>query len=118
MSLNELLRGVVFGCDAIGALIMDQDGIVVDEFRSDDLFDLQGCAVEYSAAIRETRHATDLLDGGALEELSIATQRLNIFVRALDEGLVLLLFQPREAVCGKARYLMRRDLHLFRDALR
>ena len=117
MSLNDLLRDLVYGCGALGALIMDNDGIPIDEFCSDDLFDLQGCAVEYVTVIRETRHAASILEGGSFEELAILTENLRVLVRDISDGLVLLMVLAGDGTYGKARYLMRRDLHSFREML-
>jgi predicted regulator of Ras-like GTPase activity (Roadblock/LC7/MglB family) len=117
MSLKDLLRDLVYGCGALGALVMDDDGISLDEFLRDDLFDLQGCAVEYVSAIRETRHATTLLESGGVEEMAILTENLRVLIRTIAGGLVLLLVQAGEGNYGKARYLMRRDLHKFQELL-
>jgi predicted regulator of Ras-like GTPase activity (Roadblock/LC7/MglB family) len=117
MLLNVLLRDLVNGSGALGALVMDGDGIAIDEFLSDDLFDLQGCAVEYIAVIRETRHASTLLECGCLEELAIMTESLQVLVRTITEDLVLLVVQAGDGNYGKSRYLMRRDLHKFRELL-
>ncbi len=113
MSLSELLRELVTGCDALGALIMDADGIPLAEFRSDELFDLQGCSVECLSIIRESCHATSLLESGGLEELALLTGKFRFLVTPLDDGIWLFLVQPADGIYGKARYLMRLLRHRF-----
>jgi predicted regulator of Ras-like GTPase activity (Roadblock/LC7/MglB family) len=117
MSLKELLRDLVYGCDAVGAVVMDADGIAIDEFLSDDLFDLQGCSVEFVSIIRETCHATALLESGGVNEMAILTKNFRILIRILADGLTLFLVQAGDGNYGKARYLMRRDRHKFIEVL-
>ena len=117
MSLKELLRDLVYGCGALGALVMDADGITIDDFQNDDLFDLQGCSVEFVSIIRETCHATNLLESGGVEELAVLTDSLRVLIRTLTDGLTLFLVQAGDGNYGKARYLMRRDRHKFVELL-
>ena len=117
MSLKELLRDLVYGCDALGALVMDADGITIDEFRSDDLFDLQGCSVEFVSIIRGAHHATTLLESGGVEEMAILTENIRILIRTIADGVTLFLVQTGDGNYGKARYLMRRYQHKFVEIL-
>lgn len=117
MPLNELLRDLVNECGALGALVMAADGITVDEYRSDDLFDLQGCSVEFVSTLKETHHTTALLDSGEVEELAILTENLRFLIRPLADGLTLFLVLAGDGNYGKARYLMRRDCHKFVELL-
>jgi len=117
MSLKDLLRDLVYGCGALGALVMDADGITIDEFCSDDLFDLQGCSVEFVSIIRETCNATALLESGGVEEMAVLTENLRVLIRTLADGLALFLVQARDGNYGKARYLMRRDRYKYLELL-
>lgn len=116
MTLQELLRGLVYDSGALGALAMTADGDTVAEFRSDDLFDLQGCATECAALLSVARQASAHLESGGLEELSFVTERLRIVMMTVTWRLSLLLVLPAGAVQGRAVYLMRRDRHRFADA--
>ncbi len=117
MSLNELLRNLVCDCGALGALVMTADGFPLEEYRSDDLFDLDGCAVEFASFLADTRHVTTLLENGGVEELSLLTERIRVVIRTLSVGMAFFLVLPADAPYGKARYLMRRDQHKILEAM-
>lgn len=109
MSLNNLLRELSYESGALGALVMTADGVPVGDFRSDDLFDLEGCAEEFAPVLSHVRHVTALLESGGVEELTVRTDRLRVMIATLSEDLALVMVLPGDAGYGRARYLMRRD---------
>ena len=118
MPLNELLRDLVNGCGALSALVMTADGFPLEEFRSPDPFDLDGCSVAFATILKDTLKLAQSLRSGSLEELTLQTEKLRFIVRSLSGGAALLLLLPVDGACGKARYLLSRDLPKFSEALK
>jgi predicted regulator of Ras-like GTPase activity (Roadblock/LC7/MglB family) len=111
MTFREALAAVVNGTPgARAAVVMDTDGIPVEEFRSDDeAIDLPSIAVEFQRVLAEARKVADTADAdpsGELEELVLQTSRGQLFFRALDDDYFLVVALERNGFLGKARYLV------------
>ncbi len=117
MSLNELLRDLVNGCGALGALVMTSDGFPLDEFRRDSLFDPEGCSRQFSGILRETLRLTPCPGNGGVKELSLLTEEFRFVIRIMADDVALLLVLPSDGEYGKARYLLARDLRKFSEGV-
>jgi predicted regulator of Ras-like GTPase activity (Roadblock/LC7/MglB family) len=118
MSIRETLKDVVENVEgALAAMIMAYDGIPIDEITVlQSEFDLQSLSVEYATVLKEIKRSTELVKAGAMEEVSIATNRIRVAFRVLNEDLFAVLIMTRDGNFGKGRYLLRlKSYELLRD---
>jgi predicted regulator of Ras-like GTPase activity (Roadblock/LC7/MglB family) len=119
MSYKESLAtitGEVGG--GLAAMIMGYDGIPIDEYLLEGTpFDLQLLAVEYANLLRDIRRTVEILENGAMQEVSIATDRLRVLIRAINPEFFLALVITADGNYGKGRYLLAREAFKLRDEL-
>ena len=111
MSYKESLKTVTESVGGgLAAIIMGYDGIPIDEYLVDSTqFDLQLLTVEYASLLRDIRRTVELLENGAMEEVSIATDRLRVLVRVINDQFFLVLVITVDGNYGKGRYLLNRE---------
>ena len=116
---NEILQRIVDGTSgALGAILMGYDGIAIDQyFKASEELDLSLVAVEYSNVLKEIRRTAEILDTGAMEEVSIKTERLMVIIRTLNDEYFMALTLERDGNFGKGRYLLMREAPRLREAL-
>lgn len=114
-SLKNITESVGGG---LAAIIMGYDGIPIDEYLVDSTqFDLQLLTVEYANLLRDIRRTVELLENGAMEEVSIATDRLRVLVRVINDQFFLVLVITADGNYGKGRYLLNREALKLKDDL-
>jgi predicted regulator of Ras-like GTPase activity (Roadblock/LC7/MglB family) len=59
-----------------------------------------------------------LLENGAMEEVSIATDRLRVLVRVINEEFFMVLIITADGNYGKGRYLLSREAFKLKDDLK
>lgn len=106
---KDLLREVVENADgAIAGVLMDYEGFAVDSWARDDAaVDIQTVGMELSVVLKDVRRASEQLEAGGANEISIQTDRLVTVVRMLNAEYVVALALTPEANHGKARFLLR-----------
>lgn len=108
MSIREILKDVVENVEgALAAMIMAYDGISIDEttvLQSE--FDLQSLSVEYATVLKEIKRTVELVRAGAMEEVSIATNRTRVAFRVLNDDLFAVLIMTSDGNFGKGRYML------------
>lgn len=116
---NRILQSIVEGTGGgIGAVLMGYDGIPIDQYFSEDEgSDLQAMAVEYANILKEIRKAADILGTGAMEEVSIKTERFHVILRILTEDYFVALTLEPGGNFGKGRFLLMREASPLREAL-
>lgn len=116
---GEILQGIVDGTGgALGAILMGYDGIAIDQhFKVREGVDLSLVAVEYSNVLREIRRTAEILNTGAMEEVSVKTERLMVIIRTLSDEYFIALTLERDGNFGKGRYLLMREAPRLREAL-
>ena len=109
MSIRESLKAIVENVDgSLAAVIMAYDGIPIDEVSAEQSeFDMQLLSVEYATVLKEIKRAVDVIKMGELEEVSIATSRICVVVRVLNEDLFTALIMKRDGNIGKGRYMLK-----------
>jgi len=111
MPYRESLKALTESADgSMAAIIMGYDGIPIDEYMVSDIpFDMQLVAVEYANLLRDVRRTVELLENGVMEEVSIATERLRVLVRIINNDFFLVLVMVANGNFGKGRYLLTRE---------
>ena len=97
---------------ALGALVIAEDGIVVERHLVDPAIDLELASVELVGAAREMRRATMEVEAGELDEMSVANRGRLALLRRIGPGYYLLLFMAPTALVGRGRYELRRAAHV------
>lgn len=106
--LEKIHKGVD---GALAITIMGMDGLPVDSLQPsvsehEDL-DVNSLLIEYSSLLAQVKNSAQMFAAGGLEELSIASERLTMIIRPVnDEYFVALALMPG-ANFGKGRYLLR-----------
>jgi predicted regulator of Ras-like GTPase activity (Roadblock/LC7/MglB family) len=116
---NDILRNIVEKVGGgIGAVLMGYDGIAIDQyFRPQKEMDFQLVAVEYANILKDIRKTAEILDSGALEEVSIRTELFLVIVRIINEDFFVALTLQQDGNFGKGRYLLLREVPALREAL-
>jgi predicted regulator of Ras-like GTPase activity (Roadblock/LC7/MglB family) len=116
---NDILQNIVEGVGGgVGAVIMGYDGIAVDQyFIPHEEMDMQLVAVEYANILKDIRKTAEILDSGALEEVSIRTEMFLVIVRIINDEFFVALSLRRDGNFGKGRYLLLREAPRLREAL-
>lgn len=105
--LQEILDGTL---GAVGVVLMGYDGIAIEQhFKPCDGPDLQIVTIEYANVLKEIKHTVDILNTGAMEEVSIKTERFIVIIRVLTEEYFVALILQRDGNFGKGRYLLLRE---------
>jgi len=119
MSLRNVLQQVVENVDgAFGATVIGYDGIALDEYMTEKSpLDLQVLSVEYATVLKEIRKAVDVLDSGAMEEISINTDVSRVIIRVIDDDLFVILAILSDGNFGKGRYVLRRQSERIKEIL-
>lgn len=116
---KDILEGVVTSCDGgVGAVLMGYDGIAIEQFVMDDVtLDLNLVAIEYSNVTKEIRKAAEVLQTGALQEITVKTEHYFVIIHALTDEYFVALTLERSGNYGQGRYLLMRDAGRLREAL-
>jgi predicted regulator of Ras-like GTPase activity (Roadblock/LC7/MglB family) len=97
---------------AVSCVLMGFDGITVDQATKRDIQssgtpDVQTLSMELAHLIAQTRRTMESVEGGALEEFTLRTDKLTLVVRVLTSEYFLACAILPRANLGRARYLMR-----------
>jgi predicted regulator of Ras-like GTPase activity (Roadblock/LC7/MglB family) len=116
---DDILQNIVEEVGGgVGAVLMGYDGIAVDQyFKPYDEMDMQLVAVEYANILKDIRKTAEILDSGALEEVSIRTEMFLVIVRIINDEFFVALSLLRDGNFGKGRYLLLRAAPRLREAL-
>jgi predicted regulator of Ras-like GTPase activity (Roadblock/LC7/MglB family) len=128
MNFEVILRTIVEECGGgIGAALMGNDGIPIEEFTASQSPDSPAtgefgqpvevgtAGVEFGRTLMDIRRASDALGGGPLEETIIRVKGFMLVFQPIDDENFLVLALARDGNLGKARYLIRRHVHAIRQ---
>jgi predicted regulator of Ras-like GTPase activity (Roadblock/LC7/MglB family) len=106
---KDALKSLVEHTDGgIAGLLMDSSGIALESYARDDAaFDINMIGIEFSVVISQIKRATEMLEAGPAQEVSIGTEKMITLVRMLNETYFLALAISPGGNFGKGRYLMR-----------
>ncbi len=93
---------------ALGAVILAEDGIIVERHAVDPGIDLELASAEFAGAAREMRRGTMAVDAGELDEILVTSRQRLTLLRLIGPGYYLLLFMAPGALVGRGRFELRR----------
>ncbi len=106
--LDELQRICTRVEGALGAVILAEDGIIVERYVVDPGIDLELASAEFAGATREMRRGTMAVAAGELDEVLVTNRERLTLLRLIGPGYYLLLFMAPAALVGRGRYELRR----------
>ena len=109
MNFDEIVSNIVESVDgSIAAVIMDRDGIPLAEYKKHETaVDILTLGIEYTAVLGEIMKASEVLETGRLEELTVRSDGLVFVVRFINEDFFIAAAMSPGGNYGKGRYLMR-----------
>jgi predicted regulator of Ras-like GTPase activity (Roadblock/LC7/MglB family) len=108
MFKDNLTRLVAETEGGVAGLLMGFDGITVESYTAPESgVDIQTVGMEFSFILTQVRKAAEILEVGAVQEVSIRTGSLTMLIRVVSpEYFVALAIRP-DGNFGKGRYLLR-----------
>lgn len=107
MNFLEIMEGLVEAVPgAMAATIMGMDGLTIEQYRRND-YDIETVGVEYGKVIEEIKHASGVLNLGALEEVCVSTDDMTLVLRMVTQGYYIALVLSAGANTGKARFMLK-----------
>jgi len=104
-SLRRLVEQTEGG---VAGLLMGFDGIAVESFAKDQQkTDIQTVGMEFSYILTQLRKATETIDAGSIDEVTIRTDRMTLIIRVLSRDYFVALAVAPTGNSGKGRYLLR-----------
>ena len=108
MSFSEILKETVERVDgAVSALIIGSDGMLVEEYASEKLINLEDLGAESSAMIKDIGTAAETLGLGEAKEFSIISEKCGIIMRKINNDYYLGLVITPEGNYGKGRFVLK-----------
>lgn len=87
---------------------MGFDGISVESYAADSKkVDIQTVGMEFSHILSQIRRAAEILEVGAVEEVTLRTQQLTVVMRVLTKDYFVALAITPKGNSGKGRFLLR-----------
>ncbi|MBW2315279.1 MAG: hypothetical protein JRH10_13900 [Deltaproteobacteria bacterium] len=124
MSFADLLSKIVEECGGgVGVALMGDDGVSIDQRMAStpavalDADDIGAAGIEFGRILAEIGKVSDSLGGGALGETVVRLARFTLIFQVVDAENFLVLAISPDGNLGKARYLIRSQLHALRDLL-
>jgi len=121
VSLDATLEAILnAGSGILGVILMDSDGIPIAEVSAPTANaplpggELSATAVEFGRVLGEAEKAAEAVAGGRMSEAVISMARFSLVFTRIEEGMTLALAVEPDGNLGKARYLIRRNLHEIR----
>ncbi|MBM4376594.1 MAG: hypothetical protein FJ095_16040 [Deltaproteobacteria bacterium] len=109
--LQDLVESTEGG---LASIVMDLDGITLESYtRSGESVDIKTIGIELTLVLRSAHQAATMLELGAAEELSFATNALTIVVRMMTASYFVAIALESGGNLGRARYLLRAHMPEF-----
>ena len=95
------------GTGGAAGVLMGFDGIAVDSYVRPGSADVQTVSAELAHVIAEVRRSANGAGIGALQEVTLRTDRLTVLFHLVTKDYFLALCVPSDGNVGRARYLLR-----------
>lgn len=116
MSFSEILMKVVEESDkGLGAAIVANDGIVVEEYKKEKSLDLYVLGAEFCKTFREFKEKTEFLKKGAPLEFTVQMVSAILIFKRINEDYFLVLVLDADGNFGKGRFIIRKEMEQLKD---
>ena len=106
--LREYVEKLVESCEgAVAGVVMGPEDVAESVCPDGHSLDIDAIGAEFSFVLGQVRRAADILEIGALEEVTISSEDLTFLIKILNEDYFLGLAMKSDGNLGKGRYLMR-----------
>ncbi len=89
------------------AVVMGFDGIPVSMFASDEEQDIETIGMEFSVLLREVKKASEMLESGQMEEVTVRTEKMSTILRVINKEYFVAMVIVPGGNLGKTRYALR-----------
>ncbi|MEK7286881.1 MAG: hypothetical protein AAB035_06250 [Nitrospirota bacterium] len=118
MSFRDGLENVARKIDdLLGVAIVDSEGILIQEHRTDPDFDIISLVAEYSAFIKAADKASVSMDLGSSQEITVLTDTITIIIKKINDEYFLLLAAKSDKNIGKGRFYLKKEAFAFAEEL-
>ncbi len=109
MDFDEVVTNIVESAEgALAAVIIQNDGVPLAEYKKPETsVDISSMSVEYTVVISEIKKASEALEAGAMEEITVRSDELVYIVRIINDEFFLAMILGPDGNTGKGRYLVR-----------
>ena len=105
---DDALRDMVTGISGgQAAVVMGFDGIPVSMFASDEEQDIETIGMEFSVLLREVKKASEMIESGEMEEVTVRTEKMSTILRVINEEYFVAMVIAPGGNLGKTRYSLR-----------
>jgi predicted regulator of Ras-like GTPase activity (Roadblock/LC7/MglB family) len=111
MDFKSLLQKIVENVDgAIGAAVIGEDGIAIDQFSSKTEFDITAAGAEYSTIISSARKASASFGLGKTTEVLISTEKATMIMMVLGTSYFVTLALSLDGNLGRGRLELKKSI--------
>lgn len=109
MFQESLKRLVTETEGGVAGLLMGFDGIAVESYAGPAAggLDITTVGMEFSFILTQVRKAAEILEVGAVQEITIRAEKLTIIIRTVSSEYFAALALKPDGNLGKGRYLLR-----------
>lgn len=109
MSFKKVLEGMCRRTDGtLGAVVIGEDGIIVERHSTDEAYDTELASVEYVGSCRDIKRAMEALEAGDVEEVSVVTEKNRMLLRIVSPGYYIVLVLGAGGLIGRGRYELKK----------
>jgi predicted regulator of Ras-like GTPase activity (Roadblock/LC7/MglB family) len=108
VSFKEVLDKVGRLEGLLGAVVIGEDGIIVERNTVDPDFDTELASVEYIGSCRDINRAMESIESGDVEEVTVVTEKHKLLLKTVSPGYFLVLILGPGASLGKGRFELKR----------
>ncbi|MBN2753781.1 MAG: roadblock/LC7 domain-containing protein [Candidatus Goldbacteria bacterium] len=111
MDFKSLLQKIVSSVDgAIGAGVIGEDGIAIDQFSSRSDFDITAAGAEYSTIISNAKKASQSFGLGKTNEVLISTEKATMIMMMVGDNYFVTLALSLDGNLGRGRLELKKSI--------
>jgi len=109
MSFKGVLERVSRRLDGVlGAVVIGEDGIIVERHAVDPGFDTELAGVEYVGSCKDIRRATESLESGEVQEVAVVTEKTRMVLRNISPGYYIIIVMGPGGSLGRGRFELKK----------
>ncbi len=111
MDFKSVLQKIVTSVDgAIGAGVIGEDGIAIDQFSSKSDFDITAAGAEYSTIISSAKKASTSFGLGKTNEVLISTEKATMIMMMVGDNYFVTLALNIDGNLGRGRLELKKSI--------